>query len=107
MASSQTTGSWVSELRPGAIRHWVTATAAPCTSLFKPAAVEQPLDRFLTPAGHSGPTDRADDTSLWWRHERLHRRVMRDPQSLLAIYARERDELERTWLATPPEAATA
>ena len=28
VAASQTAGSWVAELRPGAIRHWVTATAA-------------------------------------------------------------------------------
>ena len=95
VASSQTTGSWVSELRPGATRHWATGTAAPCTSLFKPVAVDQPL--ALGPA----PTERADRESPWWRHERLHRTVMRDPARLGARYYSQRDEIEAKWLADP------
>jgi secernin len=101
VASSQTTGSWVAELRAGAVRHWVTGTAAPCTSLFKPVAVERPLDLGLR------PTDRADQESLWWRHERLHRVVMRDPDQLGARYYRERDEIESCWLSDPPDPAAA
>lgn len=90
VAASQTTGSWVAELRPGAIRHWVTATAAPCTGLFKPVSIDQPLDMHL-------PAERADDESLWWRHERLHRAVMRDPTRLGPRYFAERDEIEAIW----------
>jgi hypothetical protein len=101
VASSQTTASWVAELRPGSVRHWVTATAAPCVSLFKPVRVDSPLD--LGPA----PTDRADDRSLWWRHERLHRAVMRDPARLLSLLERERDAVETRWLASPPDPAIA
>ncbi len=101
VASSQTTGSWVSELRPGATRHWATATAAPCTGLFKPVAVDQPL--VLGPA----PTDRADQESLWWRHELLHRTVMRDPVRLGAHYYSQRDEIEAAWLADPPDSQKA
>ena len=71
VASSVTTAAWVAKLSPGACRHWVSATAAPCLGLFKPVAVDRPLD--LGPV----PDDRADD-SLWWRHERLHRRVGQD-----------------------------
>lgn len=93
VASSQTTGSWVADLRPAAIRHWATATAAPCTGIFKPVAVDQPLN--LGPP----PTDRADEESPWWRHERLHRAVMRDPRVLARHYFAERDEIEAAWLA--------
>jgi secernin len=100
VASSQTTASWVAELRPGAVRHWATATAAPCTSLFKPVAVDSPVD--YGPA----PRDRADE-SLWWRHERLHRATMRDPLRLGALYADERDEIEAAWVAAPPDSAAA
>jgi hypothetical protein len=101
LAASQTTASWVSELRADAVRHWVTGTSAPCTGLFKPVRVLEPLD--LGPA----PTDRADPHSLWWRHERLHRRVSRDPAALLPLFVAERDALEAGWWASPPEPAAA
>jgi len=101
LASSQTTASWVAELSALGVQHWVTGTAAPCTGLFKPVRVEEPLD--LGPA----PTDRADDTSLWWRHEHLHRRVVADPSRLLPLYREQRDAVEKAWLADPPEPAHA
>jgi dipeptidase len=95
--NSQTTASWVSELTPDGHRHWVTATAAPCTSLFKPIRVTEPL--LLGPT----PTDVADPDSLWWRHERLHRRVMVNPERLLPLLVGERDAVERGWVDDPPE----
>jgi dipeptidase len=101
VASSQTTASWIAELRADRVLHWATATAAPCTGLFKPVAVSQPLELGRT------PTSFADDESLWWRHERLHRAVLRDPARLLPRYARQRDEVERAWLADPPDSAEA
>jgi dipeptidase len=97
VAASQTTASWVAELRPGASRHWVTATAAPCVGLFKPVRVDEPLD--LGPP----PTDRADPASLWWRHERLHRQVLRDPARLRPLFVTERDAIEARWRREPPE----
>lgn len=100
VASSQTTASWVADLR-GRPRHWVTATSAPCTSLFKPVTVAEPVD--LGPA----PTNRFDAKSLWWRHELLHRATMRDFTGLVARYRPERDNLERAWLADPPPPADA
>ena len=60
-------------------RHWCTATAAPCTGLFKPVAVDEPLD--LGP----DPTDRFDAHCLWWRHELIHRRVLTDAGRLLPL----------------------
>lgn len=100
VAATQTTASWIAELAPGRARHWVTATAAPCLSLWKPIAVDAPLDRG--PA----PTDRADATSLWWRHERLHRRVIGDAAACAAI-AEEVAALEATWWTAPPSPAAA
>jgi dipeptidase len=93
LASSQTTASWIAELTPNGVRHFVTATAAPCTSLFKPVRVGEALE--LGPA----PTDRYDAATLWWRNERLHRPVSRDPARLLPLFAKERDALEAQWLA--------
>ena len=97
IANSQTTASWVAELAPGRISHWATGTAAPCTSLFKPVAVDEPLD--LGPE----PTDHYDPASLWWRHERLHRRLMWDPKGSMGAIRQERDHVEAGWLANPPD----
>ncbi|MBK7071057.1 MAG: hypothetical protein IPH44_02040 [Myxococcales bacterium] len=94
IAASQTTASWVAELTPAGARHWITATAAPCLSIFKPVAVDDPL--ALGPP----PRDRAD-AGLWWQHERLHRRVIGDAAWCRTIAA-ERDEVERRWLSAPP-----
>lgn len=96
LAASQTTGSWISRLAAGGSQHWATATAAPCTSLFVPVTVEQPADLGPPPAGHYDPRTR------WWRHERLHRAVLRDPGRWLPAMARDRQELEATWFSDPP-----
>ena len=100
VVNTQTTASWVSELAPGCVQHWATATAAPCTSLFKPVAVGEPL--ALGPA----PADRDDGASLWWRHERLHRRVLRDPRLCRELLA-EIHAVESRWLCEPPAPADA
>ncbi len=97
VAGSQTTASWVAELRPGDCVHWVTATSSPCTALFKPVRVAAALSLGAFPG------DRADDASLWWRHERLSRRVNRNPAELMPLFREERDEVESRWLAAPPD----
>lgn len=99
LASSQTTASWVAELSPNGCAHWATGTAAPCVSLFKPVHVEQPVTIKAS-------ADRADD-SLWWRHEALHRRVMRDPARLRPLFIPERDRAQQMWLESPPGSAAA
>jgi dipeptidase len=91
VVNTQTTASWVSELTPEEARHRATATAAPCTSPFKPVAVAEPV------ALGAAPTDRADAASLWWRHERLHRRVLRDPRRWEPALRNEIRALEERW----------
>lgn len=90
VAASQTTASWVADLRTGAAeaRHRVTATSAPCLSVFKPVRVGEPI------ALGAAPTDRFDPDTLWWRHERLHRFLIADPANLAETYVAERDALE-------------
>jgi dipeptidase len=99
VASSQSTGSLVADLR-GVNQLWATATSAPCTGVFKPVRVCEPVDLVTG-------TNRFDEASLWWRHERLHRAVMRDYASRLASYRTERDALEAEWLAEAPASAEA
>jgi secernin len=85
----QTVGSLVSELHARGAVHWVTGTAAPCTSIFKPVLVGVPL-----PSHGPGPTDRFDASTLWWMHERLHRAMLGDFGVYLASISAERDALE-------------
>lgn len=95
----QTTGSWVSRLSPQGDRHHVTATSAPCLSLFKPASVHEPL----TPEQLGQPAfGRADSHSLFWQHERLHRMVLAHPERLLPLFEAERNQYEQRWLLQPP-----
>ncbi len=101
LASSQTTASWISDLRGDDDLHWVTGTSAPCTSLFLPARVVDPCDLGPT------PTNRRDDDTLWWSHERLHRLVARDPGALLARYSHVRDRTEAAWFDEPPSTGEA
>jgi len=95
--STQTVGSWVADLRAAPL-HWVTATAAPCTSIFKPARVAAPSPL----AGDDRATNRFDPAVTWWRHELLHRSVMRDHAAATARFVAERDRLEAAWLGDPP-----
>lgn len=95
VTSTQSTASWVADLR-GTPQHWVTATSAPCTGLFRPVAVDHPLPE-------DPGTNRFDPASAWWRHELLHRTVLRDHAAGLALFTEERDATERAWLDAPPE----
>jgi secernin len=90
VASSSSTARWVSDL--GTDRHWPTATSAQCLALFKPARIGDPVD--LGPV----PDDHDDGAGLWWPHERMARRVMRDPDYLAPRIVEERDAVERGWV---------
>jgi len=103
---SQTTGSMVSHLRPDHPTHFVTGTAAPCTSVFKPVW----LDVSLPPTGPR-PTGTYDPATLFWQHEALHRRVLRDPGTALPLFVGARDGIEAEWgeealRLAPADAAT-
>lgn len=104
VSSSQSTASWVSDLRADPL-HWVTATSSPCTSIFHPARVEQPVDQLATFG--LDPTNRYDSASRWWTHELLHRRVLRDHAASIATFGVARDSIEREWIAEPPTTADA
>jgi dipeptidase len=86
---SQTTGSLVSRLTPDSSTHFVTGTAAPCTSLFKPIWVDTPMVLDKLPAGEA-----FDSQSLFWEHEMLHRLVLKDYQKGMRLITPRRNNLE-------------
>ncbi len=89
---SQTVGSMVSELYPGTPVHWVTASSAPCLSIFKPVILSLGL-----PDHNVFPTDRYDASARWWRRERAHRAALDDYPTRAAALAPVRDALERAF----------
>ena len=101
VTSTQTTASWVADLRDDPV-HWVTGTSAPCTSLFKPVRVHEPLD-----LGDHGATNRFDPTVGWWHHERLHRLALHDHAASTARFSAEQARVEARWLADPPDSEAA
>ena len=98
--ASQSVGSLVSHLTPQAQTLWVTGTAAPCTGVFKPVW----LDTDLPDLGPT-PAARYDAATLWWRHEALHRAVLRDYATRLNLYRKERDALEADFRRGATQAA--
>jgi secernin len=89
---SQSAGSLVSRLTPEGQTHWLTGTAAPCTGVFKPIWLPAGL-----PETGPAPTASYDAAALWWRHEALHRAVLRDYGPRLDAYRAERDALEASF----------
>ena len=92
LTSTQTTASWVADLTGAEPRHYTTGTAAPCTATFLPTPLEPPPG---AEGEETSPlTNRFDPGHRWWRHERLHRVMLRDPAAHLARFAPQRDRLE-------------
>ncbi len=91
---SQTTGSMVSCLDPRRSTHFLTGTAAPCTSFFKPVWTDNALpDLGPVPEGTFNPE------TLFWNHERLHRSALKDLPEHLPALANAQQEFERNMIA--------
>jgi dipeptidase len=91
---SQSTAAMVAHLTPDRPTCWVTGTSATCTGLFKPVYLNGGGLPYLGPE----PTGTYDPESLWWRHERLHRAVIRDYPTRMPLNEKERDTLETALL---------
>jgi len=91
--ASQTTGSMVSHLTKSGDTHWLTGTAAPCTSIFKPVWIDVGL-----PDMGPRPTGSYDVATLWWRHENLHREVLRDYANRITEVRTRQKALEEAYL---------
>ncbi len=91
---SQTTGAMVSVVDPVRATHFLTGTAAPCLSPFRPAWID------ALPTGFEPlPGAKADSDSLFWRHERLHRAALPRLPALLARIGQQRDAADAARIA--------
>jgi len=90
---AQTVGSMISELRQKDSVHWVTGTSAPCMSIFKPVLLDVAM-----PSQGAHLAAHYDAQTLWWRHERLHRRaIFGEFGKFLETLGEERDLLEASF----------
>ena len=86
---SQTAGSLVAHLRKEDPLYWVTAASSPCIGVFKPLRFEGDVLPDLGPA----PSDKYDPETYWWKHEALHRELIKD-FSRIRIFEDERNRME-------------
>ncbi|MCI0513430.1 C69 family dipeptidase [candidate division KSB1 bacterium] len=87
---SQTTGSLVAHLHPRHPTYFATATAAPCTSIFKPLWLDTPLPELERPL-----TGEYDANTYFWQHERFHRSVITNFQNSISRFQEVREEQEK------------
>ena len=96
------TGAMITETRPDSVVVWMTGTSATDLSIFKPLFFGIPLpDIGLQPTGID------TDGTLWWRHERLHRRAMAHYREVKPEIRAEFDALEQQFHAASVAARTA
>ncbi len=92
--ASQTTGSMIVHLTKKNTTVWVTATSAPCISMFKPLW----FDNIVLPDLGSKPDVKFDINSFWWKHELLHREVIKNFQNRIKYIKDERNNAEELLL---------
>jgi secernin len=90
---SNSAGSLVVHLDKKNPTIFVTGTASPCTSVFKPVW----MDASLPDIGPA-PSDEYDPNSQFWQHELVHRATIQDFETRLAAYVAERDALEKGFI---------
>jgi dipeptidase len=91
---SQTTASMIVYLDNNRPLIFATGTAAPCSGIFKPFWMDT-LSEFEFGAV---PGDCAD-SSLFWKHEKLHRAVLLNYPDRIKSYAEDRDKMENQFLS--------
>ncbi len=92
--ASQTTGSMIVHLTKEKPIIWVTATSAPCISMFKPIWFN---DKVIPNLGKNIGSI-YNEKIFWWKHELLHREVIKDYEKRIEIIKNERDEVENKFL---------
>ncbi|NQV37605.1 MAG: C69 family dipeptidase [Candidatus Marinimicrobia bacterium] len=97
--ASQSTSSMVTHLKPSGSMAWLTGTSSPCTSIFKPIWVSD----VLLPESARHGTGVYSDKSLWWRHEELHRRSLKNFSMSITLYEEERNQIEEEWIKMTEE----
>lgn len=88
--ASQTTSSMIVHLTTDKPTVWITATSAPCLSVFKPLW----FTGMVIPDLGLKPEALFNKDSFWWQNELVHRQILKDYKNRFKLIISERDELE-------------
>lgn len=93
----QATGAMIADTGAHGITVWMTGTSATDLSIFKPLFFGAAM-----PDVGPAPAGTFTEGSLWWKHERLHRRAMADYKTLKPEIRADFDALETEFFAEAP-----
>ncbi len=96
--TSQSAGSMISVISKEGITHWLTGTAAPCTSLFKPVWMDSGI-----PESVKTPGKKFDGSVTWWKHEVLHREIIKDYPNRIPVIKSELRETQEKFIKQESE----
>jgi secernin len=96
------TGAMITDSSDDGVLVWMTGTSATDLSCFKPLFFVSPMPDMGPP-----PEGTYTDGSLWWKHERLHRRAVADYHALKPEIRGEFDLLEQDFFRDGPGLKTA
>jgi secernin len=91
------TGAMITDASDDGVLVWMTATSATDLSCFKPLFFDAAM-----PDMGPAPEGTYTDGSLWWKHERLHRRAVADYHALKPEIRADFDALEEEFFAEGP-----
>jgi len=91
----QACGAMITESSEKGAMAWVTATSGTCVSVFKPLYFGVTI-----PETGPTPTEGFTEGSMWWKHEKLHRRAMADFHVVGPEIRKCFEELEERWFST-------
>ncbi len=90
----QACGAMIMETTEAGSMAWVTATSGTCLSVFKPIYFGVAL-----PDMGPLPVETFTERSLWWQHEKLHRRAMADFHATMPAIRASFEQLEDDWFS--------
>jgi secernin len=96
------TGAMITDCSNDGVLVWMTGTSATDLSCFKPLLFDAAMPDMGPP-----PEGTYADGSLWWKHERLHRRAVADYRALKPEIRGEFDLLEQEFFAEGPSIKSA
>jgi dipeptidase len=89
----QSTASYVGHLTKKAAAHWMTGGSTPCLSVYIPFYLGSEI-----PEAFARGSDRYDETSFWWNHEKFVRRIQQDYPRLAGQVLPEIEDMQNGFL---------